>query len=159
VVVFVAGRRENVVVADTLIFPNHQVSVRNTFNGGEVADILGRLALEQCTAKHRNILHLGSCEEARNRISRTTTESMSPIFVRFIETTIFIHSIALLPRITFNCTLNGNKKEITIVDLHPSLTLPISAIIGLRFRAGPLCIKLMECFTDPQPITNTKMVV
>jgi hypothetical protein len=28
VVVFAAGRRENVVVADTLIFPNHQVSVR-----------------------------------------------------------------------------------------------------------------------------------
>ena len=26
VVVFAAGRRENVVVADTLIFPNHQVS-------------------------------------------------------------------------------------------------------------------------------------
>ena len=27
VVVFNAGRRENVVVADTLIFPNHQVSI------------------------------------------------------------------------------------------------------------------------------------
>lgn len=26
VVVFVAGRRENVVVADTLVFPSHQVS-------------------------------------------------------------------------------------------------------------------------------------
>lgn len=26
VVVFAAGRRENVVIADTLIFPNHQVS-------------------------------------------------------------------------------------------------------------------------------------
>jgi 3-hydroxy acid dehydrogenase/malonic semialdehyde reductase len=26
VVVFVAGRRENVVVADTLIFPNHQAA-------------------------------------------------------------------------------------------------------------------------------------
>lgn len=27
VVVFTAGRRENVVIADTLIFPNHQVSI------------------------------------------------------------------------------------------------------------------------------------
>lgn len=27
VVVFAAGRRENVVVADTLVFPNHQVSL------------------------------------------------------------------------------------------------------------------------------------
>lgn len=27
VVVFTAGRRENVVIADTLIFPNHQVSL------------------------------------------------------------------------------------------------------------------------------------
>lgn len=27
VVVFAAGRRENVVLADTLIFPNHQVSL------------------------------------------------------------------------------------------------------------------------------------
>lgn len=26
VIVFTAGRRENVVIADTLIFPNHQVS-------------------------------------------------------------------------------------------------------------------------------------
>lgn len=26
VIVFAAGRRENVVIADTLIFPNHQVS-------------------------------------------------------------------------------------------------------------------------------------
>lgn len=28
VIVFAAGRRENVVVADTLIFPNHQVRRR-----------------------------------------------------------------------------------------------------------------------------------
>lgn len=28
VVVFAAGRRENVVIADTLVFPNHQVSSR-----------------------------------------------------------------------------------------------------------------------------------
>lgn len=27
VVVFVAGRRQNVVIADTLIFPSHQVSI------------------------------------------------------------------------------------------------------------------------------------
>ena len=27
VVVFTAGRRENVVIADTLVFPNHQVSL------------------------------------------------------------------------------------------------------------------------------------
>lgn len=27
VVVFAAGRRENVVIADTLIFPNHQVGL------------------------------------------------------------------------------------------------------------------------------------
>lgn len=31
VVVFAAGRRENVVVADTLVFPNHQVSFRSPF--------------------------------------------------------------------------------------------------------------------------------
>jgi hypothetical protein len=29
VVVFAAGRRENVVLADSLIFPNHQVSMRH----------------------------------------------------------------------------------------------------------------------------------
>lgn len=29
VVVFTAGRKENVVIADTLIFPNHQVSLLN----------------------------------------------------------------------------------------------------------------------------------
>lgn len=32
VVVFTAGRRENVVIADTLIFPNHQVSITMTFD-------------------------------------------------------------------------------------------------------------------------------
>jgi 3-hydroxy acid dehydrogenase / malonic semialdehyde reductase len=31
VVVFTAGRRENVVVADTLIFPNHQVRASSLF--------------------------------------------------------------------------------------------------------------------------------
>lgn len=31
VVVFAAGRRENVVIADTLIFPSHQVSRRSSF--------------------------------------------------------------------------------------------------------------------------------
>lgn len=31
VVVFAAGRRENVVIADTLIFPNHQVSSSSFF--------------------------------------------------------------------------------------------------------------------------------
>ena len=29
VIVFAASRRENVVVADTLVFPNHQVPMRN----------------------------------------------------------------------------------------------------------------------------------
>lgn len=32
VIVFAAGRRENVVIADTLIFPNHQVSERFSWN-------------------------------------------------------------------------------------------------------------------------------
>jgi hypothetical protein len=34
VIVFAAGRRENVVIADTLIFPNHQVCL--LFGGGGV---------------------------------------------------------------------------------------------------------------------------
>lgn len=33
VVVFTAGRKENVVIADTLVYPNHQVSVRKSIDG------------------------------------------------------------------------------------------------------------------------------
>jgi NAD(P)-dependent dehydrogenase (short-subunit alcohol dehydrogenase family) len=47
VVVFAAGRRENVVLADTLVFPNHQVSGR----GGGVAifaNVLSRLLRRLC---------------------------------------------------------------------------------------------------------------
>lgn len=35
VIVFTAGRRENVVVADTLIFPNHQVRIHFNLTGCE----------------------------------------------------------------------------------------------------------------------------
>lgn len=36
VVVFAAGRRENVVVADTLVFPNHQVCFSRCFSVGRI---------------------------------------------------------------------------------------------------------------------------
>ena len=54
VVVFAAGRRENVVLADTLIFPNHQVS--GIFWGGkgrDEVDVLmkNRLLRRLCTAR------------------------------------------------------------------------------------------------------------
>jgi 3-hydroxy acid dehydrogenase/malonic semialdehyde reductase len=44
IVVFTAGRRENVVVADTLVFPNHQVS-HSMLGGVAVVEILMRLTL------------------------------------------------------------------------------------------------------------------
>lgn len=46
VVVFTAGRKENVVIADTLIFPNHQVSLLN---------------LKLCHNFHADFRNLGSC--------------------------------------------------------------------------------------------------
>jgi 3-hydroxy acid dehydrogenase/malonic semialdehyde reductase len=38
VVVFVAGRPQNVVIADTLIFPSHQVSRVKLYSGVQIAD-------------------------------------------------------------------------------------------------------------------------
>ena len=55
VVVFTAGRRENVVIADTLIYPNHQVSLTSTRIRRVVADDMTRRALLLCTKRHRNI--------------------------------------------------------------------------------------------------------
>lgn len=55
VVVFAAGRRENVVVADTLVFPNHQVSFWLLFSFAfRFADFEGeRLLLRLCTESLR----------------------------------------------------------------------------------------------------------
>lgn len=52
VVVFTAGRRENVVVADTLIFPNHQVSLPCDHARKRDTD-WRRRRLRSCTKSHR----------------------------------------------------------------------------------------------------------
>lgn len=52
VVVFTAGRRENVVVADTLIFPNHQVSLLLEYTRRHITDLPRRLLLS-CTRSRR----------------------------------------------------------------------------------------------------------
>lgn len=57
VVVFAAGRRENVVVADTLVFPNHQVSfaARSFFASFQSLMFEGkRLLLQSCTESLRS---------------------------------------------------------------------------------------------------------
>lgn len=54
VVVFTAGRRENVVIADTLIYPNHQVSRVLTRRRRVVADVCTRRAQLSCTRRHRS---------------------------------------------------------------------------------------------------------
>lgn len=53
VVVFTAGRKENVVIADTLIFPNHQVSLLN---------------LKLCHNFHADFRNLGSCNSDAPKI-------------------------------------------------------------------------------------------
>jgi hypothetical protein len=55
VVVFVAGRRQNVVIADTMIYPSHQVSKHGKWLTFKVADeICHRLALVCCTrSRHK----------------------------------------------------------------------------------------------------------
>ena len=55
VVVFAAGRRENVVVADTLVFPNHQVSCRRPFSFAfqSLMFEVERLLLRLCTGSLR----------------------------------------------------------------------------------------------------------
>ena len=44
IVVFAAGRRENVLMADTLVFPSHQVSVRVSLldQPSQLADVRGQ---------------------------------------------------------------------------------------------------------------------
>ena len=54
VVVFAAGRPENVVLADALIFPNHQVCIP-FFTARMEADCLGRLQQLSCTGSHRSM--------------------------------------------------------------------------------------------------------
>jgi len=54
IVVFAAGRRENVVIADTLVFPNHQVCVYWIFESmWDVLFTMNRPALVLCTASHK----------------------------------------------------------------------------------------------------------
>lgn len=54
VVVFAAGRRENVVIADTLVFPNHQVCLATVQLISRHFNLpLNRLAQALCTASHR----------------------------------------------------------------------------------------------------------
>lgn len=60
VIVFTATRRENVVIADSLIFPNHQVSSRALQPRTEtsLADgVCSRLALESCTEDLSRTMH------------------------------------------------------------------------------------------------------
>lgn len=53
-VVFAAGRPENVVIADMLVFPNHQVCVISALAKKMEADVSDeRLQLELCTGNHR----------------------------------------------------------------------------------------------------------
>ena len=52
VVVFAAGRRENVVLADTLIFPNHQVCTRGVVGGIDLL-ICGRRLRRLCIGSRR----------------------------------------------------------------------------------------------------------
>lgn len=63
VVVFAAGRRENVVVADTLVFPNHQVSRVDLLRVGRLLT-WDRRRRRSCTGNRhkaiRQILHLSS---------------------------------------------------------------------------------------------------
>lgn len=54
VVVFAAGRRENVVLADTLVFPNHQVSSAITRGGTMLTS--PRQRRRSCTGRHRSRL-------------------------------------------------------------------------------------------------------
>ena len=66
VVVFTAGRRENVVIADTLIFPSHQVSHIYSHDPDEVIILtMVRLPQDKCT---------GSLHNARLRKEKTETE-------------------------------------------------------------------------------------
>lgn len=53
IVVFTAGRRENVVVADTLVFPNHQVSPRDSIVTYVIADSKVRRRRRSCTGSRR----------------------------------------------------------------------------------------------------------
>lgn len=52
VVVFAAARRENVVIADTLIFPNHQVCSRCAVRRGDLLTWLRRLRLLCTGSRH-----------------------------------------------------------------------------------------------------------
>jgi 3-hydroxy acid dehydrogenase/malonic semialdehyde reductase len=64
IVVFTAGRRENVVVADTLVFPNHQVSLITYIRMGGIADLLARQRQLSCTRSRRrrsDNIWLGGC--------------------------------------------------------------------------------------------------
>lgn len=53
VVVFAAGRRENVVIADTLIFPSHQVCDHASAAVRTIELTWARPALAPCIASHR----------------------------------------------------------------------------------------------------------
>lgn len=65
VVVFAAGRRENVVLADTLVFPNHQVSVcgvgREVCGVNAVVLTMDRLLRRLCIGRRRNEALAGEC--------------------------------------------------------------------------------------------------
>jgi hypothetical protein len=57
VVVFAAGRRENVVLADTLVFPNHQVCMMERFDGdgcGTVLTLIDRRRRRSCTGRRHS---------------------------------------------------------------------------------------------------------
>jgi NADP-dependent 3-hydroxy acid dehydrogenase YdfG len=69
VVVFAAGRRENVVLADTLVFPNHQVSYAR--RGNRTLLMWARRLRRLCTGRRHNdcpggIVHTGDIYEESN---------------------------------------------------------------------------------------------
>ena len=69
IVVFAAGRRENVVLADSLVFPNHQVSVV----GGDVGVVLtmSRLLRRLCIGKLWGSRHFGLAQRFRGSATRS----------------------------------------------------------------------------------------
>jgi short-subunit dehydrogenase len=78
IVVFAAGRRENVVVADTLVFPNHQVSLAADGMGWSVCVLmrLNRRLRRLCIGRQRSD-YVGRCKKQQDEIiiksSHTTT--------------------------------------------------------------------------------------
>src|SRR5690242_7328177 len=73
VVVFAAARRENVVIADTLVFPNHQVSQSSdNMRCGLVSDMRYRRRRRLCIESRRYRGFVSHDNSGRTQIDRTT---------------------------------------------------------------------------------------